>query len=72
MGQSGEQTELQKKIAAELREKSMRTAQEEGERPDFVEDSVYQRGTKKTTGLLFVWFLVFVAIGVVVYMSLNL
>lgn len=67
--QDDNRTELQEKIAAELREKQIKNSLGEGgytpknkkENSD-IEDSAYLEGTKETTGLAFVWFLVFLAI----------
>ncbi len=67
--QDDNRTELQEKIAAELREKQIKNSLGEGdgtpknkkENPD-IEDSTYLEGTKETTGLAFVWLLVFLAI----------
>ena len=67
--QDDNRTELQEKIAAELREKQIKNSFGEGgdtpknkkENPD-IEDSAYLEGTKETTSLAFVWFLVFLAI----------
>lgn len=67
--QDDNRTELQEKIAAELREKQIKNSLEEGnETPkskgEIVqpEDSAYLEGTKETTGLAFIWLLVFMAI----------
>ncbi len=67
--QDDNRTELQEKIAAELREKQIKNSLGEG---GFVpknkgeiaqpEDSAYLEGTKETTGLAFVWLLVLVAV----------
>ena len=67
--QDDNRTELQEKIAAELREKQIKNSLDEG---GFVpknkgeiaqpEDSAYLEGTKETTGLAFVWLLVLVAV----------
>lgn len=67
--QDDNRTELQEKIAAELREKQKKNSLNEGktftssesEIPQ-PEDSVYLEGTKETTGLAFVWLLIFIAI----------
>ncbi len=67
--QDDNRTELQEKIAAELREKQIKNSLKEGgETPNSKgeivqpEDSVYLEGTKETTGLAFIWLLVFVAV----------
>lgn len=65
--QDEERSELQQRIAADLREKQKKNSLDEGsdkgERSEFNgEDAVFLEGTKPTTGLAFVWLLVFVAI----------
>ena len=67
--QDDNRTELQEKIAAELREKQIKNSLKEGyETPNSKgeivqpEDSAYLEGTKETAGLAFIWFLVFVAV----------
>ena len=67
--QDDNRTELQEKIAAELREKQIKNSLGEG---GFVpenkgeitqpEDSASLEGTKETTGLAFVWLLILVAV----------
>ncbi len=67
--QDDNRTELQEKIAAELREKQIKNSlgaggcipENKGEITQ-PEDSVYFEGTKETTGLAFVWLLVLLAI----------
>ncbi len=63
--QDDERSELQKRIAAELREKSKSKAlTESADRPDGVDDSRYIEGTKQTTSLAWVWVLIIIfAIG---------
>ena len=66
--QDDERTELQQRIAAELREKQKRNSLENGEiEPPSrngltLDNSKYLEGTKETTGLAFVWLLLTVAI----------
>lgn len=67
--QDDNRTELQEKIAAELREKQIKNSLGEGgfapENKGEIaqpEDSAYLEGTKETTGLAFVWLLVLVAV----------
>ena len=68
-------SELQQRIAAELKAKAAaRAKQEEGgdagyyDAPDGVEDAAYMKGTKATTTLAPVWALIFfAAIAVLVY-----
>lgn len=77
MGRYLEQTEsrseLQQRIAAELRAKAAARAKDDEngsasyyDAPDGVEDSAYMQGTKRTTSLSPVWALIVIAmIGVV-------
>ena len=55
--QNQSRTELQEKIAAELREKA-RKKSEPADRPDGVDDSRYIEGTKATTTLAPVWLII--------------
>jgi hypothetical protein len=69
------QSELQQRIAAELKAKAAARAKQEGEQtegyhkaPDGVEDAAYMHGTKRTTTLAPVWAIIFfLAIGVFIY-----
>ncbi len=63
--QNETRSELRQRIENDLREKAKRKAEEEAERPDGVEDSAYLSHTKQTTGLAWVWGLIFLAIGVI-------
>lgn len=56
--QDQERSELQQRLAAELREKAKKRAEEDNKLPDGVEDSAYLKGTKTTTSLAWVWILV--------------
>lgn len=71
--QNQSRSELQQRIAADLRAKAAARAKEEGtadpyaETADAVEDSQYLKGTKGTTSLAWVWLVLFlVAIAVFV------
>lgn len=67
MKQENNQTELQKRIAAELREKSMRKSLEgDFDKPQVTQES-YLDGTKETTGLAGVWLLVGVAAAIAIF-----
>jgi basic membrane lipoprotein Med (substrate-binding protein (PBP1-ABC) superfamily) len=55
-------SQLQEKLAAELREKAKTRAAREDDRPDGVDDSQYLVGTKKTTSLAWAWVVVVVLI----------
>jgi hypothetical protein len=72
--QSESRSELQQRIAADLRAKAAAKAKQEGGEgdiagsPDGVEDSAYIKGTKATTTLAPIWLLIFVAIiGLFIY-----
>ena len=79
MGRYIEQTEarseLQQRIAADLRAKAEAKSKQEGgsepkrgNAPDGVEDSAYMEGTKTTTTLAPVWLIIFIlAIAVFAY-----
>jgi hypothetical protein len=56
--QDDERSELQQRLAAELREKAKKRAEGENELPDGVEDSNYLRDTKPTTKLAWVWIII--------------
>lgn len=66
MKQENEKTELQERIAAELREKAKRNSLADAniEKPKGFSptESAYLEGTKETTGLAFVWLLLWIAI----------
>ena len=53
--QNEERTELQQRLATELREKAKRRAENDAVRPDGIEDSNYLKDTKQTTSLAWVW-----------------
>jgi len=61
MKQNETQSELQKRIAAELQDKAKKKAFET-DRPDGVDDSAYVKDLKTTTSLAWVWVLIAVAI----------
>ncbi len=62
VNQKNNRTELQERLAAELREKARKQAEIDGkERPDGVTDSNYLKDTKQTTSLAWVWAIVAVA-----------
>jgi len=62
--QNETQSELQKRVAAELQEKAKKRALET-EQPDGVTDSAYIKDTKQTTSLAWVWVLIGIAIIVI-------
>ena len=65
--QNQSRSELQQRIAADLRAKAAARAKEEGtadpyvDDKDIVEDSEYLKGTKHTTSLAWVWLAIFIA-----------
>lgn len=61
MKQNETQSELQKRIAAELQDKAKKKAFET-DRPDGVDDAAFIKDTKQTTGLAWAWILIVVAI----------
>jgi hypothetical protein len=67
VNQESNRSELQKRLAAELSEKSKKKVDPEAERPDGVDDSAYMEGTKQTTGLAWIWIVI---IGLVVVASI--
>lgn len=82
MGRYLEQTEgrseLQQKIAADLRAKAAARAKDEGQSdtfvdaPDGIDDSQYIKGTKKTTSLAGVWLMVFfMAVAVFIFFIIQ-
>lgn len=58
--QNDSRSELQDRIAAELREKAKQTAQNDHASLDQRETSKYLDGTKRTTSLAWVWLLIIV------------
>ncbi len=68
--QDEERTQLQERIAAELRERSKQNASS-NDLPDGVSDSQYMKGTKQTSSLGWLWILVgLVAAGVVFWLAI--
>lgn len=76
--QDSSRSELQEKIAAELREKQIKNSLEGGNTfgdegsKNNVEESAFMEGTKETTGLAFVWLLIFIAIIIAIGMAVWL
>lgn len=63
VNQENTRTKLQQKIAADLNEKAKKKAAEnDGERPDGVDDSAYLEKTKSTTSLAGAWIVIVIAI----------
>lgn len=71
MNQKNQRSELQERIAADLREKAKK-AQEAGDKNSFdgVEDVKYLEGTKQTTTLAWAWILILFMAGIVVALFL--
>jgi hypothetical protein len=70
--QDDARSELQQRVAAELREKAKQKAGLETERPDGIEDSQYLKDTKTTTSLAWVWALIIVGIvGLTIYFMIR-
>lgn len=63
--QQESRSELQQRIAAELRAKAQQNSKIESKPGDAVEDSAYVQGYKRTTTLAPVWALIFFAVIVV-------
>lgn len=59
--QQENRSELQQRIAAELKAKAEQKAKIEGKPHDQIEDSTYVQGYKKTTTLAPVWLIIFFA-----------
>lgn len=69
--QDDKQSELQRRIAAELQDKA-RKREIETERPDGVDDSRYIEGTKRTTSLAWAWVLIALAIvGIAIWLAIE-
>jgi hypothetical protein len=56
--QDEQKSQLQERLAAELREKAKKRAAGDEKLPDGVEDSRYLEGTKETTSLAWVWIVI--------------
>lgn len=71
INQKNTRSELQERLAAELREKAKKRAElEDRERPDGVTDSAYLKNTKSTTSLAWVWALIGVcSVGLIIYVA---
>jgi hypothetical protein len=61
--QDDQRSELQQRLASELREKAKARAENDKDLPDGVDDSNYLKDTKPTTRLAWVWMaIIFIAI----------
>ena len=59
--QDDDRSELQQRLAAELREKAKKRAEIENTPSDPINDSQYLKDTKTTTSLAWVWVLIVIA-----------
>ena len=67
MNRQTQRSELQERIAAELKEKSAKAKLLEDAAMNDVEDLAYMEGTKQTTGLAWAWtVIVILALGVII------
>lgn len=65
-------SELQERVAEELREKARAAREREPERRDGVSDSPYLDGTKRTTSLAWAWIIILIAaIGVAIFIIIR-
>ena len=70
VNQQDQRSELQERIAAELREKAKASSLQEKATMDGVDDIRYLEGTKQTTTLERAWILIAIMAGVVIVMFL--
>lgn len=70
VNQQDQRSELQERIAAELREKAKASGLQEKASVDGVEDVRYLENTKQTTTLAWAWVLIFIMACVVVALFL--
>ena len=70
VNQQDQRSELQERIAAELREKAKASSLQEKATMDGVEDIRYLEDTKQTTTLAWAWILIAIMAGVVIVMFL--
>ena len=70
VNQQDQRSELQERIAAELREKAKASSLQEKATMDGVEDIRYLEDTKQTTTLAWAWILIAIMAGVVIVIFL--
>ena len=70
VNQQDQRSELQERIAAELREKAKASSLQEKATMDGVDDIRYLEGTKQTTTLAWAWILIAIMAGVGIVMFL--
>lgn len=67
LNQQDKRSELQERIAADLREKAMRTSKTEDSDWDVAKDAAYLEDTKETTSLGWAWIVIIIlALGVII------
>ena len=67
LNQQDKRSELQERIAADLREKAMRTSKTEDSDWDVAKDAAYLEDTKETTSLGWAWIVITIlALGVII------
>lgn len=68
--QDEDRSELQQRIATELRERTKQNASS-GDLPDGVDDSEYMKGTRQTSSLGWLWIIVgLAAVGVIFWLAI--
>ena len=70
VNQQDQRSELQERIAAELREKAKASSLQEKATMDGVDDIRYLEGTKQTTTVAWAWILITIMAGAVIVMFL--
>ncbi|QQG51265.1 MAG: hypothetical protein HZB75_02045 [Candidatus Saccharibacteria bacterium] len=66
--QNDNRSQLQERLAAELREKAKKRAEMDQELPDGITDSAYLKDTKVTTSLAWLWIVIALfAVGALVF-----
>ena len=70
VNQQDQRSELQERIAAELREKAKASSLQEKATMDGVDDIRYLEGTKQTTTLAWAWILIAIMAGAAIVMFL--
>ena len=70
VNQQDQRSDLQERIAAELREKAKASSLQEKATMDGVDDIRYLEGTKQTTTLAWAWILIAIMTGAVIVMFL--
>lgn len=67
LNQQDKRSELQERIAADLREKAMRTSKTEDSDWDVAKDAAYLEDTKETTSLGWAWIVIIIlALGMII------